>query len=271
MGNVAARVIGVASLMCLTSVATAAELIFTAPPRESAGQGADDYQPIAELLSKATGQRVTYRHSDNWLTYQSGMQKDAYDLVFDGPHFIGWRMAVHSHMPLVKLPGNLAFVVVVRAGETRFQSVENLAGHTLCAHAPPNLATLTTLAQFPNPSRQPLVIEVKGFKPAYESLLAGKCVATVLPVAIHGQLDKDKTMTRVLSKSKPVPNQALTVSKRVPTEMRAKIVNALLSPEGTAASAGLLARFNKDKFEPANPSDYEGLGVLLKDVWGFAQ
>lgn len=123
--------------------------------------------PVAAFLTKVTGQRVTYQHSDNWLSYQSEMQKDAYDLIFDGPHFVGWRMAKHQHTPLVKLPGNLSFAVIVRAKETRIENIESLAGHTVCAHAPPNLATLSLLAQFTNPSRQPLVIEVKGFKAAY--------------------------------------------------------------------------------------------------------
>jgi len=34
--------------------------------------------------------------------------------VFDGPHFVSWRMTKLQHVPLVKFPGNLEFVVAVR-------------------------------------------------------------------------------------------------------------------------------------------------------------
>lgn len=263
---------GLCTAVCLVSWLSPAyaELTFSAPPRESADKGSDEYQPIAAFLSKVIGQKVTYKHSDNWLTYQSEMQKDAYDIVFDGPHFVGWRMAKHGHTPLVKLPGNLSFVVVVRDNETRVQTVEELAGRTVCAHAPPNLATLTLQAQFSNPSRQPLVLETRGFKPAYDNVVSGKCVGTVMQKGLHAELDKDAKATRIIFTSKPVSNQAVSVSRRVTPDQRNKIVNGLMSAEGKAAAAALLARYKKDSFEIANSEEYDGLGVLLKDVWGFA-
>ena len=253
------------------SVPAAANLVFSAPPRETQSGGADSYAPLAEYLSKVTGQKVDYRYSDNWLSYQKEMQKGVYDLVFDGPHFVGWRMAKLGHMPLVKFPGNLSFVVIVKQADTRFNSIQQLAGRTICAHAPPNLATLTVLYEFKNPARQPLIIDTQGFPAAYKGVVSGKCVAAILQTKLAAELDKEAHATRVVYQSEPLPNQALSVGPRVSPEMQKKIVNALLSDEGKVAASALFERFKMKEFVPASSKEYLGLGVLLQDVRGFEQ
>ncbi len=45
-----------------------AGLILTAAPRGNLAAESATYQPLADFLSKATGQKVTYKFSDNWLT-----------------------------------------------------------------------------------------------------------------------------------------------------------------------------------------------------------
>lgn len=80
--------------------------LFSAPPRGSETKEREVYEPIASYLSQVTGKNIVYKHPDNWLNYQNLMQQGKYDLVFDGPHFIGWRMEKPGHQPLVKLPGS---------------------------------------------------------------------------------------------------------------------------------------------------------------------
>jgi len=86
------------------AVDTGNTLVLSAPPRGTLAEETQSYQPIADFLSKVTGKKVVYEHSDNWLTYTSKMTKGKYDIVFDGPHFNGWRMERLQHTPLVKLP-----------------------------------------------------------------------------------------------------------------------------------------------------------------------
>lgn len=246
-----------------------ADLVFAAPPRETGAQGSVAYEPIAGFLAKLTGQKVVYTHSDNWLSYQSDMRKGAYDIVFDGPQFIAWRMARLQHVPLVKLPGQLSFVVIVKKGDLRIKTMGDLAGHTLCGFAPPNLATLTAQYEFPNPSRQPLIIETKSFKDAYNGVIAGKCTAAVLQAKLFKDLDAQAQAARVIFTSKPLPNQAFSAGPRVTAEMRAKIMQSLLSPEGRQATQALLEKFKATEWMSATPEEYQGLDVLLRDIWGF--
>lgn len=246
-----------------------ADLIFTSAPRDSEEKEREVYQPMMDLLSKATGQKVRFQYGDNFLIYQSEMRKGTYDIVFDGPAFVGWRMAKLQHIPIVKFPGNLVFVVVVKKDQTKINSIKDMAGRTLCAFPPPNLGTMTTLIEFDNPARQPLILESPSFPEAYKNMVAGKCVGAILQKKLYENLDQEKQAGKVIFTSKPLPNQAFSVGKRITPELRERITKALLSPEGAVATQKLREVFKIQNLVAATEEEYQGLGKLLRDVYGF--
>lgn len=246
-----------------------ADLIFSSPPRESRAKGEEVYQPIADYLSKVTGQKVIYRYPDNWLVYQRDMQRGDYDIVFDGPAFIGWRQDKQGHVPLVKLPGKLSFVVAVKKEQQKIQELRQLAGRAVCAFPPPNLATLTVLYEFDNPSRQPLILETQSFPEAYKGVMNGKCLAAILQTKMYEKLAAENGGTKIVFSSRGVPNQGFTAGPRLSSEMKEKIRTGLLSPEGKAATQKLRDEFKVQDFEAATKEEYAGLGKLLRDTWGF--
>ncbi len=245
-----------------------ADLILSAPPRETREDGTKTYGPLAEYLSKITGEKVEYRYPANWGLYQAKITGGEYDLVFDGPHLVSWRIAHQQHVPLASLAGKLSFVIIARQDDKQIRKIEDLVGKKVCGHAPPNLATLTLFNQFPNPSRQPLLVETKGFDGAYKGLLAGTCVGTVLPVDIHKALDIT-TQTKILYTSKLYANQALTAGPRVSDATRQKITQALLGAEGKPGSRQIAAGLGGSEFVAVRKEDYAGHDELLKDSWGF--
>jgi ABC-type phosphate/phosphonate transport system substrate-binding protein len=244
------------------------EYVFGFPPREGEAKAVAVYQPIADFLTKATGKKFVLRYNDNWLGYQSAMQRDQFDLVFDGPHFIGWRQTKLQHTPLVRLDGNLTFAIVSRKDNTRVKSIKDLTGRRICGMAPPNLATLSFFGQFDNPSRQPVLMRAQSFKDAFESVVNKHCEAGVVQVAMVEKFDKGQ-QTAIIFKTKPLPNQGFTASSRIPADVQEKVRTALLSEEGKAATAKLRAEYNNRDLIPTDKPEYEGLGVLLRDVWGF--
>jgi ABC-type phosphate/phosphonate transport system substrate-binding protein len=241
-------------------------LVLSAPPRGTLAEETQNYQPLADLLTRVTGRKVVYEHSGNWLSYSQNMTRGKYDFVFDGPHFNGWRMEKLNHTPLVKLPGDFIFVLVTKADNKAIKELKQLAGRRICAHAPPNLGTLTIQSQFTNPARQPNIVEVKGWELTYKELIAGKCVAGIIPLKIKEKLDKDKNLTQVLYKSKALPDQALSAGARVPPAMQQKVKEALLSAEGKAATNQLRSAYAGKDFIPATREEYAGLGIYLKDA-----
>jgi ABC-type phosphate/phosphonate transport system substrate-binding protein len=246
-----------------------AEVItLSAPPRDTEEEGRRRFEPVAQYLSKALGKRVVYQHPGNWGVYQGAMQKGAYDIVFDGPHFNGWRVERLQHSILVKAPGDLSQVVFVRK-ERAITDIKQLAGRTVCAHSPPNLGTLVLQRAFDNPSRQPSIVVVEGFSRIYQALTDGKCQAAVLPLNQLKKFDVDGGM-RVVYQSAPLPNQAFSAGPRLMPEDRARLAAALLAPEADAPTAKMRDAYTGGKaFVAATDLEYAGLGDYLKNEWGY--
>ncbi len=266
-----ATVTGLLLAASLTA-AHADSFIFTSPPREDPARGQQDYGPIARYLSEVTGSLIVYQHPDNWLSYMKDMQQDRYDLVFDGPHFVSWRMRRLGHTPLVRLPGQLDFVAISRRDDREVVGMSDLAGLSVCAHAPPNLATLTLQDQFRNPNRQPRIREIHGFPTAYRSLLDGGCRGTMIPVKIYQRLSRDQQppTTRVLYQSRPLPHQAFSAAPTIPESMQEQIRLALLDERSATATERLRKRFaGGQELEPADYEQYQGFAGLLRNFWGF--
>jgi ABC-type phosphate/phosphonate transport system substrate-binding protein len=261
-----------AGLLALAFVNTAQagddKFVFAFPPREGEAKAVEVYQPIADYLSRVTGQKFQIRYTDNWLSYQSDMQKGLYDLVFDGPQFIGWRMAKQQHHPLARLESDLKFAVVKRKDNTSIKQIKDLAGHKVCGMSPPNLATLTLFEQFDNPVRQPYLMRSQSFKESFEDMVAGRCDAAVVQAAMVAKFDT-KQQTETIFTSRPLPNQGFSAGPRIPPATQEQIMKALASADGQAAAAKLRSEYGNKKLVPASSYEYQGLGTLLKDVWGF--
>ena len=248
-----------------------AELIFSAPPRESMQAGEKLYGPLAKHLSELLGEKVVYQYPKNWLQYQRDLRKGVYDIVFDGPHFVSWRLAHLEHQVLVKLPGELEFVVVVKKDEKNLNKSDDLIGKRICAIPPPNLATLTVINLFNNPVRQPVIWGVKGgYSQVYKSFKKGTCVAAVFRTTFfEKKLSKaQRSQLRILHKSKGLPNQAITVGKKIGLEDKRKIIRSLTLGKGKKAIESIAKRFGGEKsaFITASQSEYKHQTELLEGV-----
>ncbi len=244
-------------------------IVFTAPPRETPEEGMEIYKPVADFLSKTIGKRVVYKHPGTWGVYRTEMLKGSYDIVFDGPHFNGYRMEKLSHNILVKIPERHEFAVIVRKDQEAYASVKQMAGRTFCTHAPPNLGTLVLLSQFDNPSRQPVIVNTKGWDAIYEGVVSGKCVGGILPVLNLKKYDHAGA-TRIVYKTQAMPNQAFSAGPRVSLEDQARIAQALVSPDAASPTEKLRTAYKVGKsFALADNQEYRGLAEFLRNEWGY--
>jgi len=245
-------------------------LVLSAPPRDGEEGGIKRFGPIADYLSEKLGRKVVYKNPGTWGGYQSDMQAGAYDIVFDGPHFISWRIEKLHHNVLVKLPGALKVVGFVRADNKRIKEVSQLAGQGVCAHAPPNLGLLSLQSEFDNPSRQPNFMIMEGFGAIYQGVIEGRCVAGIVPKKNLLQKDPNGEHTRIVYEHSPFPQQGFTAGPRLSAEDQKKIIAALMAPEAEAVLANFRQAYAfKGEFVPAANAEYAGLGIYLKPVQGF--
>ena len=249
-----------------------ADLILTAPPRESAEIGKKVYAPLAKGLSRILKQRVIYQHPQDWRAYEKDMKKDKFDIIFDGPHFAAWRIESLRARPLVKLGGNLRFVLVTLRTEFAVQHAEHLIGLPVCTLPSPNLGALSLFAMFPHPARQPeyRIITHGGFKEVANALQRGECTAAILRSSYYYKKASNdfRDQTRVIERSSAMTNQGITLSKRVSPKMDKAITEYLTSKSSADALKPLLERFTNSQghFTASNKSDYEGQNLLRDNV-----
>lgn len=263
------------SALLLPILGSAAEkdvITMTTAPTQSVEETHKLYGPLAEYLSEATGKQVKLVPVRNFLEYTSKMRKDEFDIIFDGPHFVSWRMRHTEHVPLARLPGELVFMAAVKDGGT-ISEIDQLVGKKVCAVNSPNLATLMVLDAFPNPVRQPVIVSERSFKGAMQCLKDGKGVAAILPIKFWKKFEKKgKTKGfRLLysTKKQPLPPRSFSISKRVDAATREKLRQALLDSEGKPGAQPVLNSFRSKNFVAAKESEYLDLSRLLLSVWGF--
>lgn len=231
------------------------------------------YGPLAAHLSKTLGVQVTYKHPGNWLKYQRDMRNDKYDIVFDGPHFIAWRVAHLGHEAIIKLPDKLQFMLVYEKGGEEYTQPDDLIGKIICGISMPNLLTLSILDYYRNPVRQPMIKGIKGgMGKVHKTLVAKKagCKVAVLRTAFYKKkLKKEQRENlKTLFLSKAMPNQGISVSKRISQKLKDKITNELNIGKGVASMKGILKRFGgkAKSFIPVKPNEYDGFNMLLEGV-----
>jgi ABC-type phosphate/phosphonate transport system substrate-binding protein len=237
--------------------------VFSAPPGGDAESDRAIYEPIAVLLSRATGKTFVYQRADNWLSYSRQMTGDTYDVLFDGAPLNAWRQGRMNHKPLVRLSQNLTFVTVVRNDNKTITSEKHLAGKTICAHSPTDPEMAGLLSQFDNPLRQPVLVDTDSAREAFFGLINGKCAATV--VSIEFLEANDRGLVNIIHKRAPLPGHALSASPRLSPAIQEKIRAALLSEAGKTATAKLREAFGGANLVDADPTAYSQLGDLLKN------
>lgn len=259
-------------LLLMISVAAANPLILSAPPRENPEKGAEQYKPIANFLTNLLGKPVVYQHPNSWLSYQRDMRADKYDIVFDGPHFVSWRIKHLGHNALIKLPGKLQFYLVSHKNVPEIKTSNDLIGKHIYGVLSPNLSTLSVLAHFDNPVRQPIIRGIKGgMWKVYAAFKQDQNSAAILRTTFyHKKLtQKDRQQMNILYTSEPLTNQAITTSKRINKAEQEKIRYGFLKTKsGRMALKRILKRFggNAKGFIRANNSEYKGDNLLLEGV-----
>jgi len=245
-------------------------LVFSTAPTQPPELTRQLYQPLVDYLSRETSRKIVLKPAKNFLEYSRAMQKGEYDIIFDGPHFVGWRVAKHKHKVVAKLPGSIRLVVVGR-DDARITGYEDLAGKKVCAFSSPNLLSLAFMDLYQRPGSQPILVKVNSFKQALECVHNGGGVAAIMREKYWEvqSFTQKQGLRLIYSTNKTFPHRAFSVGERVDDKTRKAIVMALTSEGVIASGDAILQRFRSKKFTAAQSSEYVGLEALLKPVWGY--
>lgn len=227
------------------------------------------YQPLADYLSKVTGKTVVINTMPNFLAYWDTVRKgDRYELVLDAAHFTDYRASKHGFKVLAKIPDAVSYSLVTREDELVFDPAE-LVAKRVATLGTPSIGAARLANMFPNPSRQPIIVETGSSEEALQMLLKGKVTAAVLPTPIvFRQMSAEGGLAVVLA-TEPVPHIAVSASPNVDNAITQKIQAALVSADKTPEGKAMLKGIGFAKFDPANKQIYAGQANMLQKYWGF--
>ncbi len=258
------RLLFLLGLLLLPGLLQAGTIRFIVQPIQDRATTLDHYRPLADYLSRATGEQVKLEAAINFLTYWQGIRKEKYDLVLDAAHFTDYRMEKLGYLPLAKVPGTVSYSLVTHPDTLIFEP-EELIGKKVATPGAPSLGSLRLQALFPNPIRQPQIIEVPNATEALRRVEAGEVTAAIVPtplLAAHPDLN-------VVLTTDPAPHVTFSASPRLDPGVREKLRKALLALGTTDEGRKVLQAINFPGIEPADPKRYQGYEKLLSQTWGY--
>lgn len=223
------------------------------------------YQPLADYLSRQTGHRVELVTAHNFLTYWQTMRRPgSYDLILDAAHFTDWRIARQGFRPLAKFPDVVSFTLVT-GEETLVFTPDELIGRPIATLGSPSLGAVRLAELFPNPAKQPRIVEVNNSTAALELLRRGEVVAAMIPSPLVRQYSFLNTVTT----TEQVPHMCLSAGPTVPPALQARLRDLLVGAREDPEGQAMLRHLGIEAFEPADREQYAGYRQLLRDVWGY--
>ncbi len=243
----------------------AAEWFLSVQPVLSKKRIEQAYRPLAEYLSRQTGETIRIRAHRNFIAYWASLQKmDGFDFVLDAAHFTDYRLQHMGYHLLARLPDTVSFSLVTRDDKLVFD-VEELIAHRVASLSPPSVGALRLLQWFPDPMRQPRMVYVNDSEEAVQQVIDGKVDAAMIPTALVPRYDNLNTVRT----TQPLPHMGFSASPDVPKPLRYQVAQALQRASRITAGKKMLQQLNFPAFIAASPKDYMGHARLLNTMPRF--
>jgi phosphonate transport system substrate-binding protein len=248
-----------------TPLSQAGEYNFVVQPILPPEQTKKAFLPLTDYLSRQTGHKIRLITSLNFLSYWETMKKNTqYDLILDAAHLTDYRVKRMGYNVLAKRADAVSYTLVTGEGADILDP-EELIGKSIASIGSPSLGMLRVEEMFPNPLRQPVIIEVNNSLDSIKKVLDGKAVGAMVPTPLVGAYPELITITT----TEQVPHTAISASSSVPQDVQKAIRKALLDASKTEAGQKMLEAINFPSFETASNEQYKGYEALLEGVWGY--
>jgi len=258
----------VAALLVLLAVApglvSAAEYNLAIQPILPPDQTRKAYEPLAQYLTEVTGHKIKLVTSINFIAYWETMRKQPYDLILDAAHFTSYRVNKMNYKPLAKIQDVVSYTLVTGEGSLIIDPDE-LIGKKVATIGSPGLGAVRLIEMYPNPLRQPVIVEVNNSIDSIKKVLDNKADGAIVPTPLVGAYP---SLVSVMTTDQ-VPHIALSAAPSVDPAAQAAITKALLEAGNTPKGQAMLQAINFPGFEAVTPATYRGYSALLEGVWGY--
>lgn len=251
-------------ILLTPAVSSAAGMVLAIQPIMPESQTRQAYQPLADYLHQITGEPVQLVTSPNFLVYWELMKRSKWDMVLDAAHFTDYRNDKTGYTVLAKLPDTVSYTLAANP-DLMILETEELIGKRIATLPSPGLGAVRLQEIFPNPMRQPELIQAEDADDAAKKVLSGKAAAAMIPTRM---LSLYPSLVPVVT-TQPVPAPAISVSPTISPDVRAKIRRAMVGAIDTTQGKAMLKAVNLPAFEAADNRLYAGQEKLLVNTWGY--
>lgn len=254
------------SLPCLVSADDEALVMLIQPLPRDERIGAS-FQPLARYIEALTGRRCTIQIPLNFPAYWDVLRRNNYDIALDGPHFTDYRAQKFGFHVLAKIPDTASYSLIMRDASPVLDPTL-LVGRRIASLGLLSMGAARLSAMFPNPVRQPVLLDVRTADEAIEMLLDKRVEAAFLPTAVVGERLRRSGLAVILT-TEPAGRLMLSASARMSPEMRDRIRDGLLHANETDAGRVMLQALGLPRFEPATTDSFANQRNVLKSYWGY--
>jgi len=256
-------------LVAVPAPAALSELVLGVAPLVGEDETRRQFQPLCAYLAGATRLPCRVASRPNFLGYWETMRRSAeYNLILDDAHFTDYRVQKMGYTVLAKIPDTVTYSLVVM----RVAKIANplrLVGRRIATHGIPSMGAAQLNGLFPQPSKQPIPVEVDSAEQGFALLRAGKVDAAILPTPLVRQALLRGMELRVLLTTVPIPHMGLSASPDIDPEIRQALRVALLTAHKSDPGRKMLTQIGIPRFDPANGTIYRGQARILQEYWGY--
>lgn len=266
-----AAAVGVLLLLCASSAGAQSHdpLVLLVQPILSMERTKQRFQPLADYIGKVTGRRCVVQAKANFFSYWEAVRNpNGYDLVLDAAHFTDYRVLKSGFKVLVKAPDTTGYSLVV-SKDNHVVDPSELIGKRIATLGLPSIGAAHLSALYPNPVRQPFIVEIPDADSGFEMVLSKQVTAAILPTPLVAEHLAQGARLAVVITTEPIPHLALSAAAGMDPETRDTIRAALLDANKTDAGKQVLQAIGFTSFDPATPEMYVNQSNILKEFWGY--
>jgi len=256
-------------VFCLPIQAAEKGLVLGVSPLLSEKETIRQFQPLCDYLSEVTRLPCRVTTHANFLGYWEAVRRGAeYNLILDDAHFTDYRAQKMNYTVLAKIPDSVTYsLVALRAA--KISNPLRLVGRRIATHGIPSMGAAQLNSLFPQPSKQPIPVEVDNADQAFALLRERKVEAAILPTPLIRQAMLNGMELRVLLSTVPIPHMGFSAAPDLAPEVRQTVREALLNAHKVTGGQKMLTQIGIPRFDPASSTVYRGQARILQSYWGY--
>ena len=245
------------------------ELVLAIQPILSEEKTRTAFQPLADYISSVTGRKCTVRTMPNFLAYWSEVIRKRENMIYvDAAHFTAYRAHKQGYKVLAKVPDAVSYSLIVNDNNMVFDPSE-LTAKRVATLGSPSIGAARLNGMFPNPVRQPIIVEIPDAQTGIDMVMEEKVYAAIIPTPMVSRAMSAGSSINVVTTTEPIPHIAISVSPDIDSATVDKIRNALVTAAERPEGKKMLQRAGFPKFDPANADIYRNQDNILKTYWGY--